>query len=84
MHKLTTLQFFKALILVCFTLLSVNTFAAGTAAGTNISNTVTVNYDIATVPQSPITSNTVSFVVDNKINLAVTTLDTSEVDAGAG
>lgn len=58
--------------------------AAGTAVGTVISNVVTLNYDVETVPQPPVTSNTESFVVDNKINLAVTTLDTAEIGVGVG
>lgn len=45
--------------------------AAGTVAGTSISNTANLNFSIGSVSQNPISSNTVSFVVDNKINLSV-------------
>ena len=65
-------------------MLCTNVFAAGTPSGVNIINTATANYFVAAVPQAPITSNTASFLVDNKINLSVTTLDTIEVGAGAG
>ena len=70
--------------MLCAALLSVNVYAAGTPVGTNISNTATLNYDVGAVPQSPVTSNSASFLVDNKINLTVITLDTTEVGAGAG
>lgn len=45
--------------------------AAGTAAGTSINNTANLNFTIAGIAQTPIASNTVSFVVDNRVNLAV-------------
>jgi uncharacterized repeat protein (TIGR01451 family) len=56
---------------------SQQSLAAGTAAGTSITNTATVNYQVGGVSQSAINSNTASFVVDNKINLTVTRLDVS-------
>ena len=84
MRKSITLDFFRVIVIVCTILLCNNVFAAGTPSGMNISNTAIANYDVATVPQSPITSNTASFLVDNKINLSVTTLDSIEVGAGAG
>ena len=46
-------------------------FAAGTASGTNIQNTATVNYSVGTVAQPQVTSNTDAFVVDRKIILKV-------------
>jgi uncharacterized repeat protein (TIGR01451 family) len=46
--------------------------ATGTTAGTSVSNTATVNYDVGGVAQAPITSAPTSFVVDNKIDLTVT------------
>ncbi|UUZ69603.1 hypothetical protein LP416_09455 [Polaromonas sp. P2-4] len=61
--------------------------AAGTAAGQAITNLATLNYSVGGTAQSPIgssaTGNTTgagtntSFVVDNKINLLVTTTDVS-------
>jgi uncharacterized repeat protein (TIGR01451 family) len=46
--------------------------AAGTVAGTSITNTATVNYSVGGSAQSPVTSNTASFLVDRKVNLSVT------------
>lgn len=45
-------------------------FAAGTAAGTDVSNTASVAYKVGAVDRSA-TSNTVTFKVDRKINLTV-------------
>ncbi len=46
--------------------------AAGTAAGTTVSNTATVNYNVNGVAQTAITSAPTQFVVDNRIDLTVT------------
>lgn len=46
-------------------------FAAGTAAGTDINNTASVDYTVGGVNQPDVNSNTVSFKVDRKINLTV-------------
>ncbi len=48
-----------------------NALAAGTASGTVISNSATLNYDVGGIPQETSPSNAVTFVVDNKINLLV-------------
>jgi uncharacterized repeat protein (TIGR01451 family) len=45
--------------------------AAGTAAGTQIDNQATLSYYVNNVAQDEKTSNTDSFVVDNKIDLTV-------------
>ena len=44
--------------------------AAGTAADTTISNTVTLNYEVDSVAQTPVT-DTVTFKVDNRIDLSI-------------
>jgi uncharacterized repeat protein (TIGR01451 family) len=46
--------------------------ATGTTAGTTVSNTATVNYNVGGVAQAPITSAPTQFVVDNRIDLTVT------------
>jgi uncharacterized repeat protein (TIGR01451 family) len=47
-------------------------FAAGTAAGTTISNTASVAYDVGSVAQTPVTPATpADFVVDRRINVTV-------------
>lgn len=49
-------------------------WAAGTAAGTDVDNTVTVNYNVGGVTQDPIVVLE-TFVVDNMIDLLVTGTD---------
>lgn len=45
--------------------------ASGTAAGTSVTNTASVGYSIGGVAQTPVSSNTASFVVDRKVNVTV-------------
>lgn len=52
-------------------LVSQSALALGTPAGTPITNTASLAYKVGTVVQTPIDSNTTSFVVDNKVNLTV-------------
>lgn len=51
----------------------------GTAANSDITNTVTVSYNVGGVAQTPITSAADVFKVDRKLDLVVTTQDTSAV-----
>lgn len=51
----------------------------GTAANSDISNSVTVSYNVGGVAQTPITSAADVFKVDRKIDVVVTTQDTSAV-----
>ncbi len=51
----------------------------GTAANSTISNSVSVTYTVGGVAQTPITSAADVFTVDRKIDLVVTTQDTSAV-----
>lgn len=54
--------------------------AAGTASGTSISNTATVDYTVGGVGQPTITTGpTGTFVVDTKVNLTVQRVDASYV-----
>lgn len=46
-------------------------FAAGTSAGSDITNTASVDYKVGGVSQTPVDSNTTTFKVDRKINLTV-------------
>lgn len=46
-------------------------FAAGTLSGTSIDNAATINYQVGGIEQTPLTSNTASFVVDNRVDLTV-------------
>lgn len=63
---------------------SQQTLAAGTAAGTSISNSATINYQVGGVSQPAITSNAVAFVVDRKVNLTVVTTDAAAVSVTPG
>lgn len=58
--------------------------AAGTASGTDIDNYATVDYTVSGVPQTTVNSDTASFVVDNKIDLLVATVDVAPVSVTPG
>lgn len=58
--------------------------AAGTPANTTISNTATLAYDVNGVTQSNITSPAANFVVDRKIDLTVTTVDSNAIIVAPG
>jgi uncharacterized repeat protein (TIGR01451 family) len=49
-----------------------SSYAVGTAAGTDITNTATVNFSVGGVGQTPVLSNTTTFEVDRKVDLSVT------------
>ena len=55
--------------------LSTIALAQNTPSGTSIDNTATLDYDVGGTPQATVTSNTASFLVDNKVDLTVTALD---------
>lgn len=57
--------------------------AAGTASGISISNTATVDFQVGGVDQTAITSNTASFVVDNKVDVTVASLSNATVVPGS-
>ncbi len=75
---------FRGIFLTGLMLISANAHAAGTLAGTSISNIATLVFSVNTIPQAPISSNVASFIVDHKVNLSVTTSDTSEIGAAIG
>ncbi|RKX33849.1 MAG: hypothetical protein DRP71_08990, partial [Verrucomicrobia bacterium] len=52
---------------------------AQTPSGTSIDNTATLDYFVGGTQQAQVTSNTASFVVDNKVDLTVTTVDAAIV-----
>jgi uncharacterized repeat protein (TIGR01451 family) len=57
--------------------------ATGTAAGTNVSNTATINYSVNAVAQPAITG-TADFVVDRRIDLTLTTIPVTYVTVTPG
>jgi uncharacterized repeat protein (TIGR01451 family) len=58
--------------------------ADGTPSGTVIDNSATVDYTVGGVSQAQITSNVASFVVDNRVDLTVTTVDAANVEVVPG
>jgi uncharacterized repeat protein (TIGR01451 family) len=58
-------------------------FAAGTTAGSTITNTVTVNYQVGGVSQNAVTA-TDNLTVDRKINLVVAQLGTTTTSVSPG
>lgn len=56
--------------------------AAGTVAGTTVTNTATVNFDVGGVPQTAV-QGSATFVVDDKVNLTVTNNAGASVVPGA-
>ena len=53
--------------------------AEGTRAGTTIENTASVDYTVGTIDQTDVLSNTVSFVVDRRVNLTIVPTSTPDV-----
>jgi hypothetical protein len=89
MKLLKTVRLTGALLAgVLLSFFSANAFAL-TAGGTTISNIATVNYQVGGLAQTPIGSSptgnpsgpgtATTFVVDNKLNLVVTTVDVADV-----
>jgi len=54
-----------------FGLVSQGALAAGTTAGTSISNSASLSYSVGTVAQTPINTTSAAFLVDEKVNLTV-------------
>jgi uncharacterized repeat protein (TIGR01451 family) len=71
----SSLRQFKRVGLACVALgsiaISQQALAIGTASGTSINNTATVNFQVGGVSQTPVASNTATFVVDRKVDLIV-------------
>jgi uncharacterized repeat protein (TIGR01451 family) len=70
--KMKRLQWIAALML----LTGSGLFAAGTAAGTDINNSVQLSFEVGGVSQQPVTSNTDTFKVDRKIDVIVDATNT--------
>ena len=58
--------------------------AVGTDAGTDISNSASVDYDVSGVDQPDVTSNTVTFETDRVINLTVAEVGGAYTDVAPG
>lgn len=73
------MRFFIQILLLASVFAAVNARAAGTAAGTPISNTATLDYSIGGVPNAPITSAPAVVTVDELIALTLTWQDGAAV-----
>lgn len=69
--KLSITPRFRMALAASLMLGTVQAHAAGTAAGTSVDNTFTVDFQVGGVAQPQQTSNTTSFLVDRRINLTV-------------
>jgi len=65
-------------VFVCSTVFSTPAFALGTAADTDIDNFATVDYQVSGASQSPVTSNSTTFKVDQVVDLTVAEGDGAE------
>jgi uncharacterized repeat protein (TIGR01451 family) len=78
-------KLYKSFIMAALVLLSAQSaFAAGTAAGTAITNTATANFEIGGTPQDPVESNEVTVTVAELIDSTVTWQDSSNVIVASG
>ncbi len=69
------------LLMVCFFVAGTAqlALALGTPSGTQVDNSATLNYSVGGINQNQITSNVASFVVDNRVDLTVTSMDGAAV-----
>ena len=58
--------------------------ATGTPSGTTIGNTATVDFNVGGIAQTPVASNTATFLVDNRVDLTVAVLDGGSVNVVPG
>lgn len=58
--------------------------AAGTSAGTVISNSATIDYDVGGINQDDVTSAAVTFMVDRKVDLTLVTNESAAVSVTPG
>jgi len=72
-----------ASLLVLAGLAATPDYAAGTASGTSITNTVTVNFQVGSVAQTPVTASN-TFTVDRKINLTVAEVGSATTSVSPG
>ncbi len=76
MKKITKLT---VLSLALGFLLAGTAFAGGTPSGTTVNNAATVDYQVGGLPQATINSNTATFLVDNRVDVTVATLDVANI-----
>lgn len=69
----------RLVTLVAASLLGQQALAAGTEAGTTVQNTASVDYDVGGIDQTDVTSNTVTFVVDRRVNFTLVPVSTGDL-----
>ena len=74
----------SASTLAVATLAASPALAEGTAAGTTITNSVTLNYKVGGVDQSAVTASDTGFKVDRKVNLTVAEVGTTTTSVTPG
>ncbi|NPA59808.1 MAG: hypothetical protein GXO30_05015 [Epsilonproteobacteria bacterium] len=72
----------NTLILFAVPLIATSIFASGTVAGTQIQNTATLTYNVG--DQEKTVEAAANFLVDDKVNVVSTTVDTQAVTASTG
>ena len=76
----TTSLSLRLVTLVAASLLGQQALAVGTEAGTTVQNTASVDYFVGGIDQTDITSNTVSFVVDRRVNFSLVPVNTGDLE----
>jgi uncharacterized repeat protein (TIGR01451 family) len=84
LQKSCTLAFKGGLWIFLLLIVPQISWAVGTPSGTTISNSATLTYAIGAGPTTTATSNTVSFVVDKKVNLLVTEVSGAATSVSIG
>jgi len=75
---------FRLGVLVTAMLFAQQAMAVGTRAGTTIANTASVDFNVAGVVQTQLPSNTVTFVVDRRVDFTLTEIGSALVDVTPG
>lgn len=76
--KITSLSL-RLVTLVAASLLGQQALAEGTEAGTSVTNTASVDYFVGGIDQADIPSNTVTFVVDRRVNFTLVPVSTGDL-----
>lgn len=75
-------KIFSMVAIMALSTMAIN--AAGTAAGTDVSNTARLSFSLGGVSQTDVTSNTDTFVVDKKIDFLLTNNDGQKISVVPG
>jgi uncharacterized repeat protein (TIGR01451 family) len=71
---------FRLVSLVAALLLGQQALAEGTEAGTSVTNTASVDYFVGGIDQTDIPSNTVTFLVDRRVNFTLVPISTNDLE----